>query len=103
MLIREKDKQSVIRLAEETLTQSLSLLAYGSRVTGDAHDTSDLDLILKTDDNSRVNIDDFVNFKEALQNSNIPIIVQVLDWQRVPESFHKNILENCIEMLKIEG
>ena len=45
---------------------------------------------------------DFVEFKEALQNSNIPIIVQVLDWHRIPENFHKNILENCVEMVKVE-
>ena len=103
MLIREQDKKRVIELAKKTLKQPLNVLAYGSRVSGEAHDTSDLDLVLKTDDNFRVDIGDFVAFKEALQNSNIPIIVQVLDWNRVPDSFHKNILENCIEMVRIEG
>jgi hypothetical protein len=44
---------------------------------------------------------DFVNFKEALQNSNITIKVHVLEWQRVPESFHKNILQNYIKMVEI--
>jgi len=102
MLIRDKDKSRVIALAKETLTQSLTILAYGSRVTGEAHDTSDLDLVLKTDDETRVDISDFITFKEALQNSNIPILVQVLDWHRIPESFHKNILENCVEMVKVE-
>jgi predicted nucleotidyltransferase len=101
MLIREKDRQAVIALAKQTLNQPLEVLAYGSRVSGEAHDMSDLDLILKTQDNSRVNMNDFVNFKEALQNSNIPIIVQVLDWHRVPESFHKNILQNYIKMVEI--
>ena len=103
MLIRDKDKVRVIALAKKTLQQPLQILAYGSRVNGEAHDTSDLDLVLKTKDNSHINIDDFLNFKEALQNSNIPIIVQVLDWNRVPDSFHKNILENCIEMIRVKG
>ena len=103
MLIREQDKKRIISLANEIFKQPLSVLAYGSRVNGEAHDTSDLDLVLKTDDESRVDINDFVAFKEALQNSNIPIIVQVLDWQRVPKNFHESILDNYVEMLRIEG
>jgi len=32
-------------------------------------------------------------FKELLQESTIPILVKVLDWNRIPESFRENILK----------
>ena len=93
MLIREKDRQSVIAIAKASIKEKISIWAFGSRVNGDAHDTSDLDLVIKTSDNSSVDIDEFMNFKESLRDSNIPIIVQVMDWNRMPESFHKQILK----------
>ena len=34
------------------------------------------------------------DFELAVAESNIPILVQIFDWARIPESFHKNILNN---------
>lgn len=101
MIIRQKDKEQIISLAKKNLSQSLKILAYGSRVNGEAHDTSDLDLVIVSKDEEKININEFVEFKEALSDSNIPIFVQVLDWNRIPESFHKNILANNEELLRI--
>lgn len=103
MKIREQDKQSIIAIAKETLKQPSKILAFGSRVNGDAHDTSDLDLVIVTNNNQKVNINDFIGFKENLKQSNIPIIVQVLDWYRIPESFHKNILQNYEEFVSLDN
>jgi len=36
-------------------------------------------------------IDVFMALKEKIGNSNIPIVVELHDWARLPESFHKNI------------
>lgn len=94
MKIRDIDKQTIINLAKSTIKNPSKILAFGSRVNGEAHDTSDLDLVIIANDKSKIDLDDFLNFKESLQKSNIPIIVQVLDWYRIPESFHKNILSN---------
>jgi len=101
MFIRSQDKEIIIALAIKTLKQPCKLWAYGSRVSGEAHDTSDLDMVIISQDGSKIAIGDFVNFIEELQNSNIPILTQILDWQRIPESFHKNILDNYEEMLRI--
>lgn len=101
MIIRQKDKDLIITLGKENLKQELKILAYGSRVNGEAHDTSDLDLVLISKNKEKININDFVNFIEALKDSNIPIFVQVLDWNRIPETFHKNILANNEELLRI--
>ena len=48
--------------------------------------------MVRTDDLARLDIDEFIDFKEALTNSNIPILIKVMDWGRIPQSFHKNIL-----------
>ena len=101
MLIRPQDKEQIISLAKQTLNQPLKLWAYGSRVNGEAHDTSDLDLVLISKDGEKVAISEYINFKEALRDSNIPILIQILDWQRIPESFHKNILANYEEMTRV--
>lgn len=92
MLIRDKDRLEIIKIAKEIIKTPSQILAFGSRVNGDAHDTSDLDLVIVSNDNRRVDINEFMNFKEALRDSNIPILIQVLDWNRIPDSFHKNIL-----------
>ena len=101
MLIREQDKQEIITLALKTLKHPCKIWAYGSRVSGEAHDTSDLDMVLISKDGSKIDKSDFIDFTQALQNSNIPILTQVLDWQRIPESFHQNILNNHEEMLRV--
>jgi predicted nucleotidyltransferase len=101
MLIRPQDKEKIIELAIKTLTQPCKLWAYGSRVSGEAHDTSDLDMVLISKDGTKIDRSDFVDFIQALQNSNIPILTQVLDWQRIPESFHQNILGNYEEMIRV--
>ncbi|MEA1955304.1 MAG: nucleotidyltransferase domain-containing protein [Campylobacterota bacterium] len=98
MLLRDDDKKEIISLAKKILKQPCKLWAYGSRVNGEAHDTSDLDMVLISKDGSKIDIGNFIAFKEALQNSNIPILTQVLDWHRIPDSFHKNILDNYEEM-----
>jgi len=93
MLLREKDKNAIIAFAKEIKTP-IKILAYGSRVSGEAHDMSDLDLVIISKDKKKLDIDELVTFKEKLQKSNIPIIVQVVDWYRIPEYFHDSILQN---------
>ena len=102
MLIREKDKENIIALAKKALVSPLEVWVYGSRVNGNAHDTSDLDMVLVTKNQTKVDLDALMKFKKYLQDSNIPILTQVLDWNRIPESFHKNILENYEVLVKID-
>ncbi len=102
MIIREKDRKSIIDLAFKTIKTPSELWAFGSRVNGDAHDMSDLDLVIVTNSSEKLNIDELVTFKDSLRESNIPIIVQVMDWSRVPQSFHNNILENYEVVAKLD-
>ncbi len=94
MLLRTKDKDNILHIFKKIFTNSIDIWAYGSRVNGDAHDMSDLDLVLVSTNNKKIDINKFVNFKSSLTNSNIPILIQILDWNKIPEYFKKNILNN---------
>jgi predicted nucleotidyltransferase len=65
--------------------------AYGSRVTGGGHDASDLDLVLRDPQNLLEENGALYDLKEAFIESNLPIRVDIMDWARIPESFHREI------------
>lgn len=65
--------------------------AYGSRVTNDYYDASDLDLVLRNQKDLSQASDGIFDLQEALIESDIPIQVQVVDWARIPKSFHSEI------------
>jgi predicted nucleotidyltransferase len=97
MILREKDKRILIEIFDK-VNLPFEVWAYGSRVSGDAHDGSDLDLVLRMHDLSKFPIEEFIFLKDAIQNSKIPILVDLHDWARIPVSFHNNIL-SCKEIL----
>ena len=65
--------------------------AYGSRVNGQSHGGSDLDLVLRGPRLAEINTSRLADFIEALQDSTIPFLVEARDWARLPESFHCEI------------
>jgi predicted nucleotidyltransferase len=91
MLLRNKDKERLIAIFED-VPASIEVWAYGSRVNGKAHEGSDLDLVIRTPDLQKLPINIYSALKEKIQESNIPIIVELFDWARLPESFHTQIL-----------
>ena len=91
MILRHKDKERLIAIFKTAAT-SIEVWAYGSRVNGDAHEGSDLDLVIRTPSLEKLPLDILLDLKEKIQESNIPIVVELFDWARLPEIFHKNIL-----------
>jgi predicted nucleotidyltransferase len=65
--------------------------AYGSRVTGSGHAASDLDLVLRNPQNLQEETSALSDLKEAFTESNLPIRVDIMDWARIPASFHREI------------
>lgn len=65
--------------------------AYGSRVTGGAHEGSDLDLVLRNSNDPGLPVNGWLELKEALQNSLLPMLVEVHLWPYLPADFHTNI------------
>lgn len=66
--------------------------AYGSRVQGTAHEGSDLDLVVRNPTDLSKPQPDLSPLKEALRESRLPILVDILDWALIPESFQNEIM-----------
>jgi predicted nucleotidyltransferase len=98
MILRDKDKDKIIKIAKGVFDIPFEIIAFGSRVTGKAHECSDLDLVIKNKNQERLNIDKLIEFKEKLTNSNIPILVQVMDWYTIPKYFQENILKKNVKL-----
>ncbi len=69
--------------------------AYGSRVTGESHEGSDLDLVLRSPTLEPLG-GEYLDLIAALEESHIPILIQAHDWARLPESFHQEIARNHV-------
>ncbi len=65
--------------------------AYGSRTDGQSHEGSDLDLVLRAPGLSPIPVARRARLKEALRDSNIPFVVEIHDWARLPTAFRRRI------------
>lgn len=84
---------------QEILRQHLphaEIWAYGSRVHGDCHDTSDLDLVARNPEALTKPCPGLADVAEAFSQSNLPIMVQITDWARIPKAFHDEILAGYV-------
>ena len=90
MLIRDKDKQALVRIFE-AISIPVEVWAYGSRVNGTAHAGSDLDLVIRSKDLAPIPATIYAEICEKIKDSNIPILVELRDWAHLPKSFHANI------------
>lgn len=90
MLLRDKDRERLIQIFSG-LTIPVEVWAYGSRVNGTAHSGSDLDLVIRSQNLTPLPIDVFIKLQDSIRESNIPILVELQDWARLPERFRHNI------------
>lgn len=97
MILRQKDLQTLKDIFASVGTP-LEVWAYGSRVNGTAHEGSDLDLVVRSEDLTRLDIDILFEIKDKIRESNIPVLVELLDWARIPASFQSNI-QNRYEVI----
>ena len=76
-----------LNLNADYLTQVKSLLrAYGSHVNGNAHDARDRDLVLRNPKNLQKPIDNLSQLKQIFIDSNLPILVNLMDWACLPDT-----------------
>ncbi len=69
--------------------------AYGSRINGEAHEASDLDLVVKSFNDVNKSL---FELKELINDSDIPIIVDILEFDKIPLSFQKEIEKDYISI-----
>ena len=65
------------------------VLVFGSRIKGTHQKFSDLDLCLKS--NKSVSLEDIAELKERLRDSDLPFIVDIINYHDVSDGFKKII------------
>jgi len=68
--------------------------AFGSRVRGGSHAGSDLDLVLVGQ--AELDWRTLESVKDAFADSDLPFIVDVIDWHAVDDSFRRIIRESFV-------
>jgi DNA polymerase sigma len=101
--LRPEHVQELRRLIANHLPHE-EVWAYGSRVTGTAHDTSDLDLVVRHPADVQVEQSSaFWELKDAISESNLPVLIELFDWARLPHEFHENITAQHVVLYSPES
>jgi len=67
--------------------------AYGSRLGGDCHDGSDLDLVVKSFGDKKCSLS---GLKQLLNDSDIPFLIDIQEFDLLPDYFQKEILNKYV-------
>ncbi len=70
---------------------NMKVIVFGSRVSGKARQYSDIDLVIIGD--NKIDWRVIENLKDAFSESNLPYMVDIVDWHAISEEFQKVILE----------
>ena len=89
-MLEERHRAALDRLFAEHPPE-VEVWAYGSRVTGRAHEGSDLDLALRAPGGAGIEPARLGAFRRALEASTIPFLVQPHDWARLSDRFRREI------------
>ncbi|AGX88604.1 nucleotidyltransferase-like protein [Candidatus Symbiobacter mobilis CR] len=102
LYLPEKYAEQVRDLLQKHIPEA-EVWAYGSRVRGDFYDASDLDLVARFPSTKKRDVFRLCAMAEAFQESNLPIIVQIIDWDGIPNSFREEILAKYVVVQKGAG
>jgi predicted nucleotidyltransferase len=92
-----KHRETVKRILAEYVPES-EVRVFGSRVAGTLKDYSDLDLAIVGP--GELDSDVMMRLREAFEESDLPIRVDVLDWRAVSPSF-REVIDKRYETLQI--
>ncbi len=95
-------REIVQRLLAEHLPE-VEVWAFGSRVTHSGHSGSDLDLVLRPPTRASLPPHKLSALRNALTASDLPILVEVHDWNRLPEPFQREIERAYVIVQKPAG
>ncbi len=88
--LASQHRRILVDLLREHLPEA-EAWAYGSRVNGRSHEGSDLDLALRGPGLEELPWERLLEFEAAIRESDIPILVEAMDWARLPERFQREI------------
>lgn len=89
MLQIKPDELKEIRRILATLPPEAAVSVFGSRATGKARPSSDLDLCI--DAGAPLTLAQQSQLSDALSASSLPYRVEIVDWQSISEEFRQTI------------
>ena len=98
----QRHRQTLQALLNQHTPQA-QVWAYGSRVNSKAHEGSDLDLVLRDPHKPSQDVPGWLALKDALQASDLPVLVDVHLWSRLPQAFHAAIEAAYVELQAAKG
>lgn len=93
--LREANRDLLVSLLRRHLP-GVEVWCHGSRVRGTAGPNSDLDVVVFTNEGSDAALADL---REALEESDLPFIVDILAWRDLPESFREVVRAEHVVLL----
>jgi uncharacterized protein len=87
-----EQRELILRILQER-APNLCVRAFGSRVTGHATPRSDLDLTL--DSGEAMDWRALEALKDAFAESDLPFLVDLVDWHRLDPGFRRVVEEAC--------
>ncbi len=93
LALNQHDLGEVCRILAECVPE-YSVCAFGSRVTGKAKPYSDLDLVVLAD--QPLTLACMASIKDAFDESDLPIRVDVVDWAATGAAFREIIEQNYV-------
>lgn len=92
-LFIKPEQLKMLRDIFDSYCPDAEIWAYGSRLNGNAHEGSDLDLVIKSFNSDTKYL---YELKDILNESNIPFLIDIHEFSQLPESFQKEIEKNYI-------
>ena len=84
-----QEQQNLITKLIKSQLPNAKLIAFGSRIRGNAKKYSDLDLCIQSD--NQIAISDLEKIGEALSATDIPFKIDICDWHAIDEEFRSHI------------
>lgn len=100
--MKESDKTILLDILDRLVPAGLEVWAFGSRARWTARETSDLDLVLRNPAQLETRLEAGIldDLKEAFEESDLPFMVDLLDWATVSEKFRKVIEREYVVVRK---
>lgn len=95
--ITEKEHNIILKILKEYFGK-YSFYYYGSRIKGTFNKTSDLDILIRG--NQEMPLRDLVELKEKFDESKLPYIVNFTDYNNIDEKFFNLIKEDLVQVQK---
>jgi predicted nucleotidyltransferase len=87
---------AVTRKILDTYVPEAEVWVYGSRINEDSHEASDIDMVVRNPNNLTLPQKNINELKAAFTESDLPILVDILDWAQLSESFHERIIKHYV-------